>query len=551
MKRLFAITLLLFAAQTSRAQTSYWNSDVRSWAVDPRSADFITNIGPTTRFWPDWGTGYHGIPYTVVTGPSPTPARVDFRQDFYSDPSPYPLPPNAAIQGADRVFDDRHCLVVVGQYLYELALARRPTELTPYWTASYGARFDMASGFPSRPFGWSSTDAAGLPVYPGLVKYDEAASGNIDHAIRITVRSCNDFIWPATHGVTVNLQPNSIPMGAWFRLKASVNPAAISSNPLVQTIIRALQVHGVIVADYGGPWYAIGAPDDRWGPIPLNDLKKLTAGQFEAVREPQYVQHNPVRPIVCGTVTDRLLNPVAGAMVSATGPISVGGWTDATGSFMLAGLPQGDYSVSITSNSFQNFSKFVHIDPGTVQSLQYRLTPKISHTISGRVVDGSGSPMVGFYVQTGRYRVLSRTDGTFFIQGLSDGVYQVHCEDLDFSVSADQTVTVTGADVKGVNFTATRTGYDISVTLKLADGTAVKSAVVKLVRPGTTDLLDYDISDLAGAASFRGAKSSYLIVPSKGGFKFTPAFVQIAVPANLSVPVKAAFVGLKTVAVTP
>lgn len=159
--------------------------------------------------------------------------------------------------------------------------------------------------------------------------------------------------------------------------------------------------------------------------------------------------------------------------------------------------------------------------------------------------------MQGFYVQTGRYRVLSRTDGTFFIQGLSDGVYQIHCEDLDYSTSPDQTVTVAGSDVKGLTFTATRTGYDISVTLKLADGTAVKSAVVKLVRPGTTEMLDYDVSDLSGNASFRGAKSSYLVVPSKGGFKFTPAFVQIAPPPNLATPVTVTISAVKAVAAAP
>ena len=199
-----------------------------------------------------------------------------------SDPGPYPIPPNAPIEGGAQSTGDRHVLVVDKDAckLYETW----DSHLQPdgSWHAGSGATWSLTSNA-LRPTGWTSADAAGLPILPGLVRYDEVASGRIDHAIRVTVNATDArWIWPARHKAgTAN--PNLPPMGQRLRMRADVDISAFS--PANQVILRALKTYGMIVADNGSSWYISGAADSRWNDDDLHKLTGLHGSDFEAVDE--------------------------------------------------------------------------------------------------------------------------------------------------------------------------------------------------------------------------------------------------------------------------
>ena len=201
---------------------------------------------------------------------------VTFDYDDESDPAPYPIPRNAPIEGGS----DHHILVVDSStcVLHELFDATWQANGTIH--AGSGARWNMNSNA-FRPLGWTSADAAGLPILPGLVRYDEVASGSIDHAIRFTAPlTANRYVWPATHhaGRADAALP---PMGSWVRLDDSVDPAAFTGQARV--IVEALRTHGAILADNGSAWYLSGAPDERWDNDDLRQLRGLTGADFEVV----------------------------------------------------------------------------------------------------------------------------------------------------------------------------------------------------------------------------------------------------------------------------
>lgn len=262
-----------------------WNQPVDTAQVDPNSAAIINNIGPTKAFHPDfganWNGGPFGIPYVVVSG-SQLKVPVSFDYWDESDPGPYPIPPNAPIEGGASSDGDRHVIVVDRDNwkLYELFYAFPQTNGS--WTAGSGAVFDLNSNA-LRPAGWTSADAAGLPILPGLVRYEEVAAGEIAHAIRFTVsRSRRAYIPPARHWASSDIDPLRPPMGMRVRLKAGVN---ISTYPAsAQVILRALKKYGMIVADNGSDWYVTGTADARWNDTELNTLKALHGSDFEVVR---------------------------------------------------------------------------------------------------------------------------------------------------------------------------------------------------------------------------------------------------------------------------
>lgn len=262
-----------------------WNQPVDTAAVDPNSAAIITNIGDTKAFHPDfganWNGGPFGIPYVVVSG---TQARVPVTFDYAdeSDPGPYPIPANAPIEGGATSTGDRHVVVVDRDNwkLYELFAAYRQSDGS--WRAGSGAVFDLNSNA-LRPAGWTSADAAGLPILPGLVRYEEVAAGAINHAIRFTVsRTQRAYIPPARHWASSDISPLRPPMGMRVRLKASVNISTYP--PSAQTILRALKKYGMIVADNGSDWYVSGTADARWNDTELNTLKALRGSDFEVVK---------------------------------------------------------------------------------------------------------------------------------------------------------------------------------------------------------------------------------------------------------------------------
>jgi len=265
-----------------------WNQDISNSPVDPNSANLIKSIGLDDRLHPDFGTVWNGapngIPYVVVAGTQPL-VPVSFRSyGGESDPGPYPLPRDAPIEGGPNGKGDRHVLVVDRDRwkLYELFSAS-PVNKGGSWLAGSGAVFDLNSNT-LRPEGWTSADAAGLPIFPGLVRYDEVfEQREIKHALRFTVgRSRRGYVHPARHFASGDPDPNLPPMGMRVRLKASFDISGYSAAN--QVILRALKRYGMFVADNGPGWFLSGAPDPRWSNDDLGMLKNIKGVNFEVVR---------------------------------------------------------------------------------------------------------------------------------------------------------------------------------------------------------------------------------------------------------------------------
>ena len=265
-----------------------WNQEVSRWAVDPASATLIASLGADKPLHPDFGAPLGGqpigIPYVVVDADRVAPAPVTFQYREESDPGPYPLPPDAPIEGGPHAAGDRHVLVVDRRRwrLYELDEAY-PEAGGTRWRAVSGAVFDLAVNS-LRPAGWTSADAAGLPIFPGLVRYDEVrAQGVIRHALRFTcVHTRRACLPPATHFASASDDPRLPPMGLRVRLQASFDVGPYP--PAAQIILTALKTYGMILADNGSDWFVSGAPDARWDNEELAKLKRVKGGDFEVVR---------------------------------------------------------------------------------------------------------------------------------------------------------------------------------------------------------------------------------------------------------------------------
>jgi hypothetical protein len=271
-----------------------WNADISAAPVDPNSAALIASIGLDIGLHPDFGAGLYngapiGIPYVVVAG---SQARLPIRWTDYgdeSDPGPYPVPADAPIEGGAASTGDRHVLVIDrdNNRLYELY--RAFPQGSAAWDAACGAVFHLDSNTvrPGGQPGWTSADAAGLPIFPGLARYEEAAlgPGGIRHALRFTVaRSRRAYVPPATHWASSNTSADLPPMGMRVRLKASyVIPAGFSAE--TRALLTAMKTHGMIMADNGSNWYVSGAPDPRWNNSRLNsELAQVRGRDFEVVR---------------------------------------------------------------------------------------------------------------------------------------------------------------------------------------------------------------------------------------------------------------------------
>ena len=263
-----------------------WNQDVSGEPVDANSATLIQSCG-LTNLHPDFGTVWNGapngIPYIVVSG---TQARVSVSFDYAdeSDPGPYPVPANAPIEGGALSTGDRHVLIVDRDNwkLYEL-FAAYPVSGGQSWRAGSGAVFDLRSNA-LRPAGWTSADAAGLPIFPGLVRYDEVVEQRaIRHALRFTCpRTRRAYVSPARHFASTRTDVTLPPMGMRVRLRASFDTS--SYPPEVQVILAALKKYGMFLADNGSAWYMSGAPDPRWSDENLAALKRVPASAFEVVQ---------------------------------------------------------------------------------------------------------------------------------------------------------------------------------------------------------------------------------------------------------------------------
>jgi hypothetical protein len=260
-----------------------WNRDVSGDPVDPNSSNYIGSIGTDTNLHPDFGSNpTYGIPYVVVGSTQPL-VRINFTAyGDESDPGPYPVPPGAPVEGGAGAGGDRHVLVVQTGTCRLYEMYRSFLQADGSWNADAGAVFDLSSNR-LRPDTWTSADAAGLPIFPGLIRYDELQSGAINHAIRFTVsRTQNGFIHPATHFASSDSNPNLPPMGLRVRLKAGYDISRFGRT--AQIILTAMKRYGMLVADNGSDWFFGGATDSRWNDDELDQLKGVPGSAFEVVR---------------------------------------------------------------------------------------------------------------------------------------------------------------------------------------------------------------------------------------------------------------------------
>ena len=275
-----------------------WNTDISELEVHPNSDKFISNIGEQKTLHPDFGSGEYngapiGIPYVIVDA-----AQKKYPVNFTewpeeSDPGPYPIPLNAPIEGTavgtlPQGGGDHHVIALDKDncLLYELF---RASPTVNGWQAYNGAVFDLRSdatpprvGNAAEKIGWTSADAAGLPIFPGLIRYEEIEKGEISHAIRFTVsKTQKGFVLPATHWASSSSDPDRPPMGLRLRLKADFDISGFSTTN--QIILRALKKYGMILADNGSDWFLSGAPDSRWDNDDLRQLKSIKGSSFEVV----------------------------------------------------------------------------------------------------------------------------------------------------------------------------------------------------------------------------------------------------------------------------
>jgi len=272
---------------------AWWNQDISRAPIDPQSSAYVDFIGRTRTAHPDFGPPPYGIPYVGVGRLQPrVPVTfVDYGSESdsgFAGENGYPIPEEAKTQAnfieggvpGGGSSGDRHLLIVDRDkwVLYEL-FATRWNAASQRWEAGSGAVFDLSSNG-RRPEGWTSADAAGLAILPGLVRYDEATRGAIHHAFRLTVRRTNGYVWPASH--RAGNSSGALPMGARLRLKASKD---LSRYPAyIQNVFRAMQTYGVIVADNGSDMYVTGAMDRRWNNDELNPaFGSLAAGDFDVI----------------------------------------------------------------------------------------------------------------------------------------------------------------------------------------------------------------------------------------------------------------------------
>lgn len=264
-----------------------WNQDISKAPVASNSAATIAYINSHggNLLHPDFGSPRaYGFPYAVVgAGQRKLPIHYTAYGDE-SDPGPFPVPKGALVEGGNGSDGDRHVLVVDRSSctLYELYRAFFKGGGSAHWNADSGTRWDLNSSA-RRPDSWTSADAAGLPIFPGLVRYDEVATGQLEHAIRVTFDSTrNAWVHPASHCAGDSSDPNAPAMGTRLRLKAGYGLGGFSGGAKV--IAEAMQRYGLIVADNGSNWYFSGSSDKRWDDENLDQLKRIPGSAFQVVK---------------------------------------------------------------------------------------------------------------------------------------------------------------------------------------------------------------------------------------------------------------------------
>ena len=260
-----------------------WNVVISGLPKDPKSDAYSAGIGSAKPVHPDFSSNpLYGIPYMIIpAGTRPAVTHFEYRDE--SDLANYPIPPGAPVEGGGAPGSDRHILLLDPRRCLLFEVFAADAQKDGSWKAGAGIRLDVTSqGL--RPEGWTSADAAGLPILPGLVRYDELASGEIRHALRFTVpHTRNEYVWPARHMASHDANPNLPPMGERFRLRADFDVSKFSKTN--QVIMVALKRYGMFLADNGGAMFLTGAPDKHWDDSDLKHLNAMKASDFEAVDE--------------------------------------------------------------------------------------------------------------------------------------------------------------------------------------------------------------------------------------------------------------------------
>jgi hypothetical protein len=342
------------------ATDSQWNTDISQSPVDANSTAIINYIGASIGLHADFGSGLYngsniGIPYVVVDGTQPG-VNITAQYSDESDPGPMPVPANAPIEGYPNPGSgDRHLLVLdnANCFLYELYGSYPNTDGS--WKVGSAAVWDLLSN-EQRPWTWTSADAAGLPIFPGLIRYDEVAAGQIQHAIRFTLQNSRAaFVPPASHWAANTSNANAAPMGMRMRLKASFDVSGYSAAN--QVILNAMKKYGIIMADNGSSMYISGAPDSRWDNSDLHNLGNVTAGSFEVVQmSPIYTSAN----VPQGTAPTISSFTASSTTVSAGTQVTLS-WSVANGEYVIispqVGAVRGT-SVTVTPGATTTYTLY-------------------------------------------------------------------------------------------------------------------------------------------------------------------------------------------------
>jgi hypothetical protein len=497
---------------------NWWNLDISNWPVDPNSANFISfiNNGGIRRLHPDFGgnagTGnaIYGMPYAVVT--NVTNADLKAVQFQYSDESDgvehatdtsfpfYPIPPEAItqpfwVEGGDpgnvdrRSSQDRHLLIVDKDrnHLYELYNVFYDT-MQGKWFAGSGAFFDMNTNN-RRPNTWTSADAAGLAILPGLVRYDEVYDPtvmDIRHALRVTVRATNGYVYPASH--RAGSTTGALPMGARLRLKASVDVTQRTSDPNIQKIFRAMQRYGLIVADNGSDMYVTGTHDTRWNNSILNPaFRNLTASDFEVIQlgynpaaaAPASLSSVSISPssitggqAATGTVTLSSAAPAGGAVVSlasanpaASVPSSV---------TVAASASSANFTVSTSPVTATTAGNIAATYAGTTKSATVTVNPPAPTPVALLSLSLNPKTVVGGSSSAGTV-TLNKVTSTPVVVSVTSSKPR--------NAVVPPTVTVpAGASSATFNISTTATNKKINATIRASYGGVTKSATLTMVR---------------------------------------------------------------------
>ena len=535
-----AISLILSAVSVAFAQSptagncpvfpanNIWNTPVDQLSVSPSSSAWVTTIGPAKPVHADFGSGLYqgapiGIPFITVPGTQQKyPATFTYADE--SDPGPYAIPLTAPIEGGAQSTGDRHTLSVDTDncILYELYAAYPQTAS---WSAGSGAIFNLLSNA-LRPSGWTSTDAAGLPVFPGLLRYDEIAAGEIRHAIRFTVpQTQKAFVWPARHYASSLTGTQYPPMGARFRLRASFDISGYSATN--QIILRALKKYGMMLADNGSAWYISGAPDSRWNNDDLHNLGQVLGSDFEAVdvsglmidpNSGQAAQSTTVSVVVsptaasvqtnstqqfAATVTNATTQTVNWSVNNAAGGNSTVGLVSTTGLYTAPAVPPAGSTVTLqaasTVSPSATGSALVTVTSPPVAPILSSIAPNsgtqgtsVGVTLAGSnfqsgatvAVSGTGISITGVTVVSS-----TRITATFVIAAsASTGAHSVTVA-TGAGTSASQSFTVNTPPAKptltSLTPNAAARGATVNVTLK---GTNFTSPATVAVQGGATSV---------------------------------------------------------------